>query len=205
LTARVRETLQTTTAREQGRAETDFCRLASPAAPEVRWRLRCSCQDRTDSDGQPLTDDEYFAESKACAMAEVSYVDATCVYANNPVPAVKDLNLDIADGEFMVLVGPSGSGKSTALRMLAGLEPVSGGTVQIGGEDVSDKAPKDRDIAMVFCVLAGEQRALLTAVAHAEGQTATHHSPNGSDSARPRNDAVSPWRGAGLGLTHPQL
>ena len=83
-------------------------------------------------------------------MAQVSYVNATCIYANNPVPAVNELNLEIADGEFMVLVGPSGSGKSTALRMLAGLEPVSGGTVQIGGEDVSDKAPKDRDIAMVF-------------------------------------------------------
>jgi multiple sugar transport system ATP-binding protein len=83
-------------------------------------------------------------------MAEVSYVNATCIYANNPVPAVNDLNLEIADGEFMVLVGPSGSGKSTALRMLAGLEPVSGGTVQIGGEDVSHKPPKDRDIAMVF-------------------------------------------------------
>jgi len=83
-------------------------------------------------------------------MAQVSYVNATCIYANNPVPAVNELNLEIADGEFMVLVGPSGSGKSTALRMLAGLEPVSGGTVKIGGEDVSDKAPKDRDIAMVF-------------------------------------------------------
>ncbi len=83
-------------------------------------------------------------------MAKVSYVDATCIYPNNPVPAVNELNLEIADGEFMVLVGPSGSGKSTALRMLAGLEPVSGGTVQIGGEDVSDKPPKDRDIAMVF-------------------------------------------------------
>ena len=83
-------------------------------------------------------------------MAQVSYVNATCIYAKNPVPAVNELNLEIADGEFMVLVGPSGSGKSTALRMLAGLEPVSGGTVQIGGEDVSDKAPKDRDIAMVF-------------------------------------------------------
>src|SRR5204863_6329314 len=83
-------------------------------------------------------------------MAQVSYVNATCIYANNPVPAVNGLNLEIADGEFMVLVGPSGSGKSTALRMIAGLEPVSGGTVQIGGEDVSDKAPKDRDIAMVF-------------------------------------------------------
>ena len=83
-------------------------------------------------------------------MAQVSYVNATCIYAKNPVPAVNELNLEIADGEFMVLVGPSGSGKSTALRMLAGLEPVSGGTVQIGGEDVSDKAPRDRDIAMVF-------------------------------------------------------
>src|SRR6186997_1777428 len=83
-------------------------------------------------------------------MAQVSYVNATCIYPNNPVPAVNELNLEIADGEFMVLVGPSGSGKSTALRMLAGLEPVSGGTVQIGGEDVSDKAPRDRDIAMVF-------------------------------------------------------
>ena len=77
-------------------------------------------------------------------MAQVSYVNATCIYPNNPVPAVNDLNLEIADGEFMVLVGPSGSGKSTALRMLAGLEPVSGGTVEIGGKDVADKAPKDR-------------------------------------------------------------
>jgi len=83
-------------------------------------------------------------------MTQVSYVNATCIYANNPVPAVNELNLEIADGEFMVLVGPSGSGKSTALRMLAGLEPVRGGTVRIGGEDVSDKAPKERDIAMVF-------------------------------------------------------
>src|SRR5438477_2067204 len=83
-------------------------------------------------------------------MAQVSYVNATCIYPNNPIPAVNGLNLEIADGEFMVLVGPSGSGKSTALRMLAGLEPVSDGTVQIGGADVSDKAPKDRDIAMVF-------------------------------------------------------
>jgi multiple sugar transport system ATP-binding protein len=83
-------------------------------------------------------------------VAQVSYVAATCVYPNNPVPAVNELSLDVADGEFMVLVGPSGSGKSTALRMLAGLEPVSSGGVRIGGEDVSDKAPRDRDIAMVF-------------------------------------------------------
>src|ERR671937_1916659 len=83
-------------------------------------------------------------------MAQVSYDAATCVYPNNPVPAVNELSLDVADGEFMVLVGPSGSGKSTALRMLAGLEPVSSGEVRIGGADVSDRAPKDRDIAMVF-------------------------------------------------------
>jgi multiple sugar transport system ATP-binding protein len=83
-------------------------------------------------------------------MAQVSYLDATCVYPNNPVPAVSELNLEVADGEFMVLVGPSGSGKSTALRMLAGLEPVHSGEVRIGGEDVSGRAPKERDIAMVF-------------------------------------------------------
>ncbi|HEU5005542.1 MAG TPA: sn-glycerol-3-phosphate ABC transporter ATP-binding protein UgpC [Jatrophihabitantaceae bacterium] len=83
-------------------------------------------------------------------MAEVSYVDATCLYPGNPVPAVNSLNLDIQDGEFMVLVGPSGSGKSTALRMLAGLENVSSGEIRIGGADVSNRPPKDRDIAMVF-------------------------------------------------------
>jgi len=83
-------------------------------------------------------------------MAEVSYVDATCLYPGNPIPAVNGLNLDVKDGEFMVLVGPSGSGKSTALRMLAGLENVSHGEIQINGVDVSRKPPKDRDIAMVF-------------------------------------------------------
>jgi multiple sugar transport system ATP-binding protein len=64
--------------------------------------------------------------------------------------AVKDLNLDIADGEFVILVGPSGCGKSTALRMIAGLEDITDGELRIGGEVVNDKAPKDRDIAMVF-------------------------------------------------------
>ena len=83
-------------------------------------------------------------------MAEVQYVEASRIYPGNPVPAVNKLNLDIADGEFMVLVGPSGSGKSTALRMLAGLEDVDQGEIRISGKDVSNKPPKDRDIAMVF-------------------------------------------------------
>ncbi|MFN2559683.1 MAG: ABC transporter ATP-binding protein [Jatrophihabitans sp.] len=83
-------------------------------------------------------------------MAEVEYVDASCFYPGNPVAAVDSLNLEIADGEFMVLVGPSGSGKSTALRMLAGLEEVSAGQINIAGKDVSNSPPKDRDIAMVF-------------------------------------------------------
>ena len=64
--------------------------------------------------------------------------------------AVKDLNLEIADGEFMILVGPSGCGKSTALRMIAGLEDITDGELKIGGNVVNDRAPKDRDIAMVF-------------------------------------------------------
>src|SRR5215216_624142 len=64
--------------------------------------------------------------------------------------AVKDLNLDIGDGEFMILVGPSGCGKSTALNMIAGLEDISAGELRIGGEVVNKKAPRDRDIAMVF-------------------------------------------------------
>ena len=64
--------------------------------------------------------------------------------------AIKDLSLTIHDGEFLILVGPSGCGKSTALRMIAGLEEISSGTLSIGGENVEDLAPKDRDIAMVF-------------------------------------------------------
>jgi len=83
-------------------------------------------------------------------MASISYIDATCIYQGATAPSVADLSLDVEDGEFMVLVGPSGSGKSTALRMLAGLEAVSSGEIHIDGADVSHKAPKDRDIAMVF-------------------------------------------------------
>ena len=66
------------------------------------------------------------------------------------VEAVRSLSLEIADGEFMVLVGPSGSGKTTALRMLAGLESVTAGSVFIGSREVNRIAPRERDIAMVF-------------------------------------------------------
>jgi multiple sugar transport system ATP-binding protein len=66
------------------------------------------------------------------------------------IPTIKDLSLTIRDGEFLTLVGPSGCGKSTALRMIAGLEEVTSGTLSIGGQNVEDLAPKDRDIAMVF-------------------------------------------------------
>ncbi|GAA5156037.1 diacetylchitobiose ABC transporter ATP-binding protein MsiK [Pseudonocardia eucalypti] len=84
-------------------------------------------------------------------MAEVTYLNASRLYPGAPpVRAVDKLNLDVADGEFLVLVGPSGSGKSTALRMLAGLEEVDEGAISIGGKDVTTVAPKDRDIAMVF-------------------------------------------------------
>jgi multiple sugar transport system ATP-binding protein len=83
-------------------------------------------------------------------MAQVKYVSASRVYAKDAPPAVDALDLDIKDGEFMVLVGPSGSGKTTALRMLAGLEPLDGGRVEIGDRDVTFVPPKDRDIAMVF-------------------------------------------------------
>ena len=83
-------------------------------------------------------------------MANVKYMSATRVFAKGAPPAVDALDLDIHDGEFMVLVGPSGSGKTTALRMLAGLEPLDGGRVEIGDRDVTEVPPKDRDIAMVF-------------------------------------------------------
>jgi multiple sugar transport system ATP-binding protein len=82
-------------------------------------------------------------------VAEVTFTDVDKVY-DGGVRAVQDLSLDIADGEFLVLVGPSGCGKTTALRMLAGLETISDGTIRIGDRVVNDLGPKDRDIAMVF-------------------------------------------------------
>jgi multiple sugar transport system ATP-binding protein len=83
-------------------------------------------------------------------MASVRYDQATRIYSGTDAPAVDALNLEIEDGEFLVLVGPSGSGKTTALRMLAGLEEVDAGTIYIGERDVTDLPPKRRDVAMVF-------------------------------------------------------
>ncbi|MFD0904926.1 ABC transporter ATP-binding protein [Actinomadura sediminis] len=82
-------------------------------------------------------------------MAKITLDQVDKVYSGG-VKAVDGLNLEIGDGEFMVLVGPSGCGKSTALRMIAGLEEISGGKISIGDQVVNDLAPKDRDIAMVF-------------------------------------------------------
>ena len=83
-------------------------------------------------------------------MASVTFDHASRIYPGADKPAVDQLCLDIADGEFLVLVGPSGCGKSTSLRMLAGLEDVNGGRILIGDKDVTDVPPKNRDIAMVF-------------------------------------------------------
>ncbi len=80
----------------------------------------------------------------------VVVLDKICKTYGNNYHAIKDLNLTINDGEFLILVGPSGCGKSTALRMIAGLEEITSGTLTIGGQDVVDLPPKDRDIAMVF-------------------------------------------------------
>ena len=83
-------------------------------------------------------------------MATITYKNATCIYEGSDKLAVDSLNLDIADGEFVVLVGPSGSGKSTALRMLAGLEDIDEGSIEIAGKNMTGVPSKDRDIAMVF-------------------------------------------------------
>jgi multiple sugar transport system ATP-binding protein len=82
-------------------------------------------------------------------MADIQLREVTKRYPDG-TEAVKQVNLEIGDGEFMILVGPSGCGKSTALRMIAGLEDISDGDLMIGGERVNDLAPRDRDIAMVF-------------------------------------------------------
>src|SRR5579884_4551300 len=82
-------------------------------------------------------------------MAEIEFDDVTKRYPDG-FEAVKHLNLSVPDGDLMILVGPSGCGKSTALRMVVGLEDISEGELKIGGQVVNERAPKDRDIAMVF-------------------------------------------------------
>ncbi|MEV7028260.1 ABC transporter ATP-binding protein, partial [Kitasatospora sp. NPDC093558] len=82
-------------------------------------------------------------------MAELVLDGLTKHYPDGAV-AVRDVDLTVADGEFVILVGPSGCGKSTTLNMIAGLEDITAGTLRIGGRVVNDLAPKDRDIAMVF-------------------------------------------------------
>ncbi|MDO5673232.1 MAG: ATP-binding cassette domain-containing protein [Actinomycetaceae bacterium] len=83
-------------------------------------------------------------------MATVTFENASRVFPGSDKPAVDGLNLHIEDGEFLVVVGPSGCGKSTSLRMVAGLEPVTTGTLKLGGADVTKQRPKSRDVAMVF-------------------------------------------------------
>ena len=83
-------------------------------------------------------------------MASVTCENVSRIFSKDAKPAVNQLNLEIADGEFLVLVGPSGCGKSTSLRMIAGLEPTNEGRILIGGNDATGVAPKDRDVAMVF-------------------------------------------------------
>src|SRR5664279_1824601 len=82
-------------------------------------------------------------------MADVSFQDVTKVFPGDAT-AIDHLTLDIPDGEFMILVGPSGCGKTTALRLVAGLESATSGTITVGGRNITHLSPKDRDIAMVF-------------------------------------------------------
>src|SRR5215212_288503 len=88
-------------------------------------------------------------EGRWLVVAEVKFDEVEKVYPNG-VHAVHELSLEALDGEFLVLVGPSGCGKTTALRMVAGLEDISDGTLTIGGRVVNELTPKERDIAMVF-------------------------------------------------------
>src|SRR5690348_2518912 len=82
-------------------------------------------------------------------MAAIEFDSVSKTY-DGEVQAVRDLDLTVQDGEFVVLLGPSGCGKSTALRMVAGLESITEGEIRIGGRPVNDVEPRDRDVAMVF-------------------------------------------------------
>src|SRR3954452_15404450 len=131
-----------------------FRRCLTPPSARPR-RLRSSvprCSRSTSGERRPPRRNDCAQNSRRSVfrLAEVRYEQATRVYPGNDVPAVDGLDLEIGDGEFVVFVGPSGSGKTTALRMLAGLEEVDAGAIFIGDRDITDVAPKDRDVAMVF-------------------------------------------------------
>ena len=126
-------------------------------------------------------------------MATVVFDEATRLYPGATKPAVDKLNLEIGDGEFLVLVGPSGCGKSTSLRMLAGLEDVNGGAIRIGERDVTNLPPKDRDIAMVFQNYAlyphmtvGENMGFALKIAGAPKAGDREPGARGGQAARPR-------------------
>src|SRR4051812_48861151 len=106
------------------------------------YSIRANLRRRCRSDGAP-------SRRRSVCMSEIRLEKVTKVYAGG-VTAVSDVDLTVASGEFMVLVGPSGCGKSTLLRMIAGLEEVTDGGISIGERDVTDLAPRQRDIAMVF-------------------------------------------------------
>ena len=122
-------------------------------------------------------------------MATVDYVDASCIYPGATAPSVDKLNLDLQDGEFMVLVGPSGSGKSTALRMLAGLEEVASGEIRIDGTDVSQQAaegPRHRDgVPELRAVPAHERRREHGLRAEAQGRVEGRADEEGPRGRRP--------------------
>jgi multiple sugar transport system ATP-binding protein len=112
-----------------------------------RTRIRDQTRKRHSGPAQPTRATP--CAKKGARVASIAFEHVTKRYADG-AEAVKDMNLAIADGEFMILVGPSGSGKSTALRMVAGLEDITEGVIRIGDDVVNDLAPRDRDIAMVF-------------------------------------------------------
>ena len=112
--------------------------------------LEDSLTHKSDSGGRRVPAGHEFSTATLGAMANVTFTGATRIYPGLDRPALDHLDLEIADGEFLVLVGPSGCGKSTTLRMLAGLEPADDGSIHIGDRDVTDVPAKNRDIAMVF-------------------------------------------------------
>ena len=121
---------------------------AATAAVLTLDEIDALCDELTSAHGELIPASLRVREG-AITMSGISLDEVTKVYPNG-VLAIDALSLDIAEGEFCVLVGPSGCGKSTLLRMIAGLEDVTDGEVSIGGVDVTDMPPQERDIAMIF-------------------------------------------------------